>query len=77
MSLPLRITFEGIDYTYKVLSKGIDKETTEIKISIDHNEFTLVPNQLNEWIAKEISIGDNNELLKAIGRSVASRYRLR
>ncbi len=77
MSLPLRITFGDIDYTYKVLSKGINKETTQIKISLFSEEFTLIRDQRNEWVAEETSIGDNQALLRAIGRSLASRYRLK
>jgi hypothetical protein len=77
MNLPLRITFEGTDYTYRVLTKAINKDITEIKINFADQEFTLVKSQTNEWIALEVSVGDNPALLKAIGRAVASRYRLK
>ena len=76
MSLPLRITFEHSDYTYRVLTTGINRNTNEIKISLSGREFTLVRNNLNEWYAQDATIGDNHDLLKSIGRSVASRYRL-
>ena len=76
MSLPLRITFERKDYTYRVLTTGISKETKVIQISLSGEEFALTRNLKNEWIAQDATIGDDNGLLKAIGRAVALRYRL-
>ncbi|MEZ2338803.1 hypothetical protein AB6735_24345 [Mucilaginibacter sp. RCC_168] len=76
MSLPLRITFDGKDYTYMVLTKGITKETDQIKISIAGEDFTLLRSPQNEWYVKEVAVGDQPGLLKAIARNVALRYRL-
>ncbi len=76
MSLPLRITFKDSDYTYQVLTTGIGKETMEIKINLSGKEFTLARNQQNEWYAQDATIGDNHELLKAIARSIVSRFRV-
>lgn len=76
MSLPLRITFEHADYSYRVLTTGISKETKEIKISQSGKEFTLAKNHQNEWFAMDATIADNQELLKAIGRALSTRYRL-
>lgn len=76
MSLPLRITFEQQDYTYTVLTKGIDKNTKEIKINLSGQDYTLVRNQQNQWHAQEATIGDNLALLHEVGRMVALRYRL-
>jgi len=76
MSLPLRITFEGEDYTYTILTRMITKETTEIKISLNDQELTLVRNQKGEWDALERTISDEPGLIKAIARNVALRYRL-
>ncbi|MES2455585.1 MAG: hypothetical protein V4594_08600 [Bacteroidota bacterium] len=76
MSLPLRITFEGDDYTYAVLTKSIDKQTTLIRISLDGQEYELAPNTKGEWNATGTTIVDRPELLRAIARNVALRYRL-
>ena len=76
MSLPLRITFGERDYTYTVLTRGINKQTESIKISLNEEEFTLVRNQNHEWSALEETIGDHPGLLRAIARNIALRYRL-
>lgn len=76
MSLPLRITFEGMDYIYTILTKLISKETNEIKISLKGEEFTLYKNQKGEWDALERTISDEPGLIKAIARNIALRYRL-
>lgn len=76
MSLPLRITFEGEDYTYRVLTKAIDKTTRMIRIEMDGTEYDLVPNLSGDWIAADATIFDRHALLKAIARNVALRYRL-
>lgn len=76
MSLPLRITFEGMDYIYTILTKLISKETNEIKISLKEEEFTLYKNQKGEWDALERTISDEPGLIKAIARNIALRYRL-
>lgn len=77
MSLPLRITFEGEDYTYTILTKKIDKDTSEIKISLNNEELTIARNASGEWDALERTIVDSSGLLRAIARNVALRYRLR
>nr|WP_184549787.1 hypothetical protein [Mucilaginibacter sp. FT3.2]MBB6234211.1 hypothetical protein [Mucilaginibacter sp. FT3.2] len=76
MSLPLRITFEEKDYTYMVLTKGITKETNQIRISLAGEDFTLLRTPQNEWYAEELAVGDHPGLLMAIARNVALRYRL-
>jgi len=77
MSLPLRITFEGQDYTYTLLTKKIDRDTAEIKISLQGEELTIYRNSLGEWDALERTITDPHGLLKAIARNVALRYLLK
>lgn len=77
MSLPLRITFEDKDYTYTILTKKIDKYTSEIKITLDGHELTISRNTAGEWDALERTISDAPGLLKAIARNVALRYRLK
>lgn len=76
MSLPLRITYEGKDYTYTVLTKLISKDTKEIKISLNDEEFTLVQNQKKDWQVIERTIADEAGLIEAIARNVSLRYRL-
>lgn len=76
MSLPLRITFEERDYTYTILSRMINRETTEIRINFDDQELTLVKNQAGSWDALERTISDKPGLIQAIARNVALRYRL-
>jgi len=76
MSLPLRTTFEGEDYTYTILTKMINKETKEIKISLNGEELTIAPNARGEWDAMERTVSDRPGLLKSIARNVSLRYRL-
>ncbi|WP_442591372.1 hypothetical protein ACSBL2_09100 [Pedobacter sp. AW31-3R] len=76
MGLPLRITFEGRDYTYKVLTKSINKLSTLIRIEMEGKEFELVPTGKGEWYAADTTISDKPDLLKAIARNLALRYRL-
>lgn len=76
MNLVLRLTFNGKDYTYRVLTKGVNKYSSEIKISLEGEEFTLVRNQKNEWHAAEVTVGDQPALLTAIVRNISLRYRL-
>lgn len=77
MSLPLRITVNGRDYSYTVLTKKIEKHTFEIKIEFDGEELTISRNSLGEWDVLERTIDDEPGLLKEIARNVALRYRLR
>jgi len=76
MNLPLRITFEGQDYTYTILNKIIDKETTTILVRLNDQELTLIKNKHGVWDALEQSIGNNPGLINAIARNIALRFRL-
>lgn len=76
MSLPLRITFDGKDYTYIILTRLINRDTSEIKIRLGDEKLTLFKNHRNEWDALERTISDEPSLIKAIGRNVTLRYRL-
>lgn len=77
MSLPLRITFKGQDYSYTILTKKIERNTTEIKIELNGEELTICRNSLGEWDILERTIDDEHGLLKEIARNVALRYRLK
>ena len=76
MNLPLRITFEGQDYTYTILNKIIDKETTTILVRLNDQELTLIKNKHGGWDALEQTIGNSPGLINAIARNVALRFRL-
>lgn len=77
MSLPLRITFNDRDYSYTILTKKIERETTEIKIELNGEELTIFRTTLGEWDILERTIDDEHGLLKEIARNVALRYRLK
>lgn len=77
MSLPLRITFNDQDYSYTILTKKIERETTEIKIELNGEELTIFRTTLGEWDILERTIDDEHGLLKEIARNVALRYRLK
>jgi len=77
MSLPLRITFNGQDYSYTILSKKIERETTEIRIELNGEDLTICRNSLGEWDILERTIDDEDGLLREIARNVALRFRLR
>jgi hypothetical protein len=72
----MRITFENEDYTYSVLTRNIDKDTKEVKISLQGEELTLIQSSTKEWDCLERTVGDNHGLIKAIGKNIALRYRL-
>lgn len=76
MSLPMRITFENQDYTYSVLTKVINKNTTEIKINLQGEDQTLIRTLKGEWECLGQTIGENQSLIKAIGKNIALRHRL-
>ncbi|RQO74426.1 hypothetical protein DBR43_03255 [Pedobacter sp. KBW06] len=76
MNLPMRITFDGNDYTYMVMTKGITKEITAIHINLNGIEYQLVCNAKGDWDAVDATISDHSGLLKAIGRNIKLRYRL-
>lgn len=77
MSLPLRITVDNKDYTYTILTKGIGKDTSEIKIEIEGEELTIARSVTGEWDVMERAINDDQQLLTAITRNIVLRYRLK
>ncbi len=76
MSLPLRITVDNKDYSYTLLTRIINKETEEIQILIEGEEFTLRKSSNGDWQAAEAAIDDNHQLLHSIIRSIKLRFRL-
>lgn len=76
MSLPLRIHFDEKDYTYIILTKGINKETSTIHIQLNGVEYQLVCNAKGDWDVVDATVCDHPGLLKEIGRNIKLRYRL-
>ena len=76
MSLPLRITFNDHDFVFHVLTKGITKDTREISITLEGKEIHLLLNEKNIWQESSPNVENSPELLKAIGRAIALRYRI-
>ncbi|MFC4197474.1 hypothetical protein ACFOUY_12280 [Pedobacter jamesrossensis] len=72
----MRITYQEIDHSYKVMTKVINEHTQEIKINLDGEELTLKQNEKREWDVIEQTVGDELGLIKAVIRSVILRYRL-
>ena len=72
----MRITFDDKDYTYVVLTKGITKDTTEIKINMNEIEYHLACNSKGDWDVVDATMNNHPGLLKAIGRNIKLRYRL-
>ncbi|WP_256009409.1 hypothetical protein [Desertivirga xinjiangensis] len=73
MSLPLRTTFGNRDYTYRILTRVINKETTSIKFSLEEEEFTMEKGGNGNWQIREASLGDY-QLLEAVAKSICKRY---
>ena len=76
MKLPLRIHFEGQDYSYTILNNVLDRSTMEFRISLADQQYTLIRNHKNEWTCPDLTIADNTDLLVAIGRNIGLRYKL-
>jgi hypothetical protein len=76
MSQPLRITFEQEDYTYNILTKGINKDSVEIRIILNNEEYVLIKNSKGEWSTSDHKANTNVELINSIVRAIGLRYRL-
>jgi hypothetical protein len=76
MKLPLRINFEDKDYTYVILNPVLNRDTTEFHISLAGEELTLLRDEKKDWYSKTASPNHNPDLLKAIGRTIALRFKL-
>ena len=76
MARALRITVNNTDYNFTILnSEPITKGTSEIPISIDNLNITLIKS-VNKWLSKESDAELNQYPLDEIGRAIALRYRL-
>lgn len=77
MGLPLRITFNDVDYVYQIIdSKLINKNSTEIAVLLNEEKIELVKDFKNSWIQKEGELSIHPELAAALGRSISLRLRL-
>jgi hypothetical protein len=77
MGLPLRITFNDIDYVYEIIdSKHINKNSTEMALLLNAEKIELVKDLKNCWIQKTGESSIEPEFAEALGRSVSLRLRL-
>lgn len=76
MNMPLRITFEGRDYIYKVITKHISKDIRSIKIDLEGTEYEIRSDINNEWNVVDGTVNDHPQLLHAVTRNIKLRYRL-
>lgn len=76
MSLPIRITFEGVDYSYTILTRKIHSGTSRIKIGLGGRELVISRDTSGGWDAPEHAAADDYALLRAIARNVVLRYGL-
>jgi hypothetical protein len=76
MGQVLRITFNNMDYTFQILNtRPVSKETKEIQILLNGVTLTLVCNE-RQWVPKSEAEDSPYELVAAIGRMIALRYRI-
>lgn len=77
MGLPLRITFNGKDYTYQILnSKLINQHTTELELLLNDEKVELIRNEKKVWVQKAGDGAIDPDLAQALGRSVSLRMRM-
>ncbi len=77
MGLPMRITFDDIDYTYQILNTNqINKHTTELELIFNGEKLDLMLDEKRNWVQKCDDKSVNPELVKALGRSVSLRLRM-
>ncbi|WP_207531872.1 hypothetical protein [Desertivirga arenae] len=74
--MPLRITFNDVDYNFKVANtEPITKATTKIPILINGETIELIKDTKG-WISNSATSGINSDLIQAIGRAIELRFRL-
>lgn len=78
MGQPLRITFNNSDHVFQINNQTpINKATVEFEISVEGKTLTLVRDTENCWMPKEAIQEDiDEELIQAIGKTIALRYRI-
>ncbi|WP_157544026.1 hypothetical protein [Mucilaginibacter paludis] len=74
MGQVLRMTHNGVDYSFVILNKEpLSRETREIIVSVNGETKTLVQRD-RSWLPAE-EAGDV-EVAMAIGKTIALRYRI-
>lgn len=74
MEHPLRITFKNTDYIFQLIrSTPITRETTEFQILLNGSPITI-SKEPKGWVAADSQ--EDPELIDAIGRTLALRYRI-
>ncbi|MEJ2880995.1 hypothetical protein [Pedobacter sp. GR22-6] len=76
MSQPLRITYEGKDYSYIILNRPLSKKTFHLRVLLEGEEFELQLDEHNQWKYSGTGNTDNPGLLNAIARTISLRWRL-
>lgn len=58
MNLPMRINFDNKDYSYLIITNGINKLTTKIQINLNDKEYLLVCNSTRHWDFVDATVND-------------------
>jgi len=76
MGMPLRITFNNVDYNFKVVNtEPITKATAKIPIIINGENIDLVKENQG-WFGRSESSNISLALVQAIGKAIELRFRL-
>jgi len=75
MAQELRLTFEHKDYTFRILSGPVSRETAEIQIMVEGGTRTLI-REAQQRVPKENAEAFSNRLPIAIGKAISLRYRI-
>ena len=74
--MPLRITFNNVDYNFKVVNtEPITKTTAKIPIIINGENIDLVKENQG-WFGRSESSNISPALVQAIGKAIELRFRL-
>ncbi len=76
MGQVLRITFNRVDHTFKIVDTGpLHKAGAEIRVEVNGRGLTLVREGLS-WTTREPADEATRGLAEAIGKALALRYRI-
>jgi hypothetical protein len=76
MGQVLRLTHNNRDHNFEVLNtEPLSAETTEIPVLLDGQTFVLVRDG-GKWLPREGTPGDHIDMVSAIGKTIALRYRI-
>lgn len=76
MGLPLRITFNDVDYVYQIENSNlINQNTVELNLLLNGEKLKLIKEK-TIWIQKEGEETLDPDFVQALGRSVSLRLRM-